>query len=124
MAETAFVPFDCPLHNVLITTEEGCSRCFVEMQASTEGMSPQDRADEVRIRVAEMPLTVRFSVLWAYVDRLVGRGTFNHELAEPESLMAEILGEGAIDPLTKLKSMMGDKPVIVVNPETGEVSNG
>ncbi len=60
-----------------------------------------------------------FGKIWQRIDELVERSTFNHELADPDALAAEVRS-GAVPSLQersvgKLRRLMGpDKPIITV----------
>lgn len=117
MSETAI----CPTHGTGFPVgkgSEGCPDCvaYLSDPRPVERMDTEERIAEIE-RWMKM-LTVPFGEMWTRLDALVGRSTYNHEWAEPESIYAELRGEGAEDPVSKLTRLMGpDKPVITVDPE-------
>lgn len=115
--------FTCEAHDYFIPEgeKEGCPSCIAELKARPDAatLSKAERVEELR-QLTTSALTTSFSMVWARIDALVGRGTMTHELAFPDALEAEILsGEPPtdIEIVMKLKQGMGDKPVHVLTPD-------
>lgn len=90
----------------------------VQTRPSAGSLTGDERALEVMLLLTD-PLCVPFGVIWERVDELVGRGTFNHEMANAERLAEEARtwthpGDANAHALTTLAEMIGDKPILVV----------
>jgi hypothetical protein len=99
----------------------GCPDCRDELidRPDPAEMTGDERADEVRSLLKGLGFA-GFDAIWKRVDALVGRGTYTHELALPDALADEArTRSGVTDPEiveNRLRSLAGDKPVIVVRP--------
>lgn len=84
------VLFVCPDHGHPIQTLDGCPWCVIDLLTRPDpaAMNPADRAVEVRY-LLDRPSTTRLTPTWRRIDRLLGRPTMNHELADVERLAAE-----------------------------------
>jgi hypothetical protein len=119
--------FECPTHHVLIPAVSkseadrlglpfGCPACTKEMTAPLGVLTPAQRVTVLRALLTG-PLTVPFDVMHKRIEEVVGRPVWTHEMADVDSLVAEIEnGERAsMDKVvSKLGYLMPGKPVIVV----------
>lgn len=119
--------WSCP-HGVGPESNRGdCVACNEELatRAYAGDMTPDQRADEVRDLLQEIS-AYRIEDIQKRIDELVGRPVWTHELSTPlvPGLIEEArtgrhpenLNQHAID---SLRSIMGDKPIIVVDPGEG-----
>lgn len=123
---TAYETERCPAHHIDVPMVSrsfadanglpyGCLECRRALTDAPDAatLTPDERCAELHRLVTE-PDFAGFDAVWHRVDQLVGRSTYTHELASPETLCAEIHGEGRLDPIESLRSLAGDKPIIVV----------
>jgi hypothetical protein len=116
MAETA----KCPTHGIEFPVgkgSDGCERCaaYLADPRPVEQMSAEERIAEIERWM--LMLTVPFGDMWPRLDALVGRDTYNHEWADPDSIYAEMRGEGREGPVEKLQRLMPGKPVVTIDPK-------
>jgi hypothetical protein len=101
----------------------GCVECTgnIAMRPPPSSMTGAERKKEV-LDLLSRPLTVAFSLVWHRIDALVGRSTWNHEMAEPERLAQEAEtwkhpSDLNAHALHTLEQLAGEKPVIIVDTE-------
>jgi hypothetical protein len=117
------VLFVCPDHQHPITTDDdGCPWCVIDLLTRPDPatMTGRHRAEEVR-ELLNRPSTTRLVPVWRRIDRLLGRPTMNHELADAERLAAEAAdwsGRGGWErrAIESLCDRVGAERVFVVDP--------
>jgi hypothetical protein len=97
-----------------------CAECEAELTSRRDPseMSGDERAAEVIALCCE-PNGYLVDTLWKRLDRLVGRSTYNHEMAFPDRLAAEARTDLHPDPeeyiFGRLQELVGDKPIIGID---------
>jgi hypothetical protein len=99
-----------------------CAECEAELAArpNPDAMTGAERAAEVHALLHVEPNGYHFDNLWHRLDALVGRSIYNHEMAFPDRLAAEASTRLHPEPeeavFGRLRELMGDKPIITIDP--------
>jgi len=84
----------------------------------------EGKADKeiVDFQLYEERLCCPFDVYHGAIERVLGRPVFTHEFADSKALQEEYEGKREYDGIIpSIKRVAGDKPIIMMNAETGRV---
>lgn len=112
--------YTCPRHHLTQAMGAFCTECvaFLKSAPSRGEMTADERVAEVEMWYGIDKLTVNFGDLQSRFQELCGRPIWTHEMICKDLIFAAAGSDvpDAPDPLGSLIDLVGDKPIIVVQP--------
>jgi hypothetical protein len=112
--------YTCRKHNIEGLTSF-CPSCLTEFENRKPAASMSVAERVAALKAIPEQLTIPFDSIHQWYTELMGRDVWTHELAHPEQLIEELEQGERVSLGDVIAKLPWDKPVLLVDPESGTV---